>query len=91
MAWKIEIAERAARQIKKLDPPDAARIRTFLRNRLSQIDNPRQLGAPLRGSELGSYWRYRIGDYRILCEIRDDRLLLLVIEVSHRRSVYRRR
>ena len=91
MVWKIEIAERAAKQIKNLNPPDAARIRAYLRDRLSPLDHPRQAGAPLHGSELGNYWRYRVGDYRILCELRDDELLVLVIEVGHRRSIYRRR
>ena len=90
MAWRIEVAERAARQIGKLSPPDAARIRAYLRDRLAPLDDPRQAGAPLRGSEPGSYWRYRVGDYRILCELRDDELLVLVIEVGHRRSIYRR-
>ena len=91
MAWKIEIAERAAKQIRNLNPRDAARIRAYLRDRLSQLDHPRQTGSPLRGSELGSYWRYRVGDYRILCELDDDKLVLIVIEVGHRSSIYRRR
>ena len=91
MAWKIEVAERAARQIKNLDPRDAARIRADLRTRLSLLDHPRQTGSPLRGSELGNYWRYRVGDYRILCELHDDESILLVIEIGHRRSIYRRR
>jgi len=86
LAWRIEIAERAARQIKKLDPPEAARIRAYLRNRLALLDDPRQTGAPLHGSDLGDYWRYRIGDHRILCELRDDELLVLVIEIGHDQS-----
>ena len=90
MVWRIEVAERAARQIGKLDPPDAVRIRAFLRDRLAPLDDPREAGAPLRGFGPGSYWRYRVGDYRILCEVRDDELLVLVIEVGHRRSIYRR-
>ena len=90
LAWRIRVAERAARQIGKLDPPDAARIRAFLRDRLASLDDPRRAGAPLRGFAPGSYWRYRVGDYRILCELRDDELLVLVIEVGHRRSIYRR-
>ena len=90
LAWRIEVAERAARQIGKLDPPDAARIRAFMRDRLAPLDDPRRAGAPLSGSGPGSYWRYRVGDYRILCEVRDHELLVLVIEVGHRRSIYRR-
>ena len=91
MAWRIEVAERAARQIARLDPPDAARIRAYLRDRLARLDDPREAGAPLHGSELGTYWRYRVGDHRILCAVREDELLVLVIEVAHRRSIYRRR
>ena len=90
MAWRIEVAARAARQIARLDPPDAARIRAYLRDRLAALDDPRQAGATLHASEPGRYWRYRVGDYRILCELRDDELLVLVIEVGHRRSIYRR-
>lgn len=90
MAWRIEVAERAARQIARLDPPDAARISAYLRDRLARHDDPRDAGAPLRGFGPGSYWRYRVGDYRILCELRDGEMLVLVIEVGHRRSIYRR-
>ena len=90
MAWRVRVAERAARQIGKPDPPDAARIRAFLRDRLAPLDDPRRAGAPLRGFAPGSYWRYRVGDYRILCELREGELLVLVIEVGHRRSIYRR-
>lgn len=90
MAWRIEITERAARQIKKLESPEAARIRTYLRDRIAPLDHPRRVGTPLCGSRPSNYWRYRVGDYRILCELRDDDLLVLVIEVGHRRSIYRR-
>ena len=90
MAWRVEVAERAARQIGKLDPPDAARIRVYLRDRLARLDDPRRAGAPLHGSGAGRYWRYRVGNYRILCELREAELLVLVIEVGHRRSIYRR-
>ena len=90
MAWRIEITESAARQIKKLDPSEAVRIRTYLRDRIAALDHPRQVGTALHGSRLGDYWRYRVGDYRILCELRDDELLVLVVEVGHRRSIYRR-
>lgn len=79
MTWRVEIAESAARQIKKPGPSGAA-----------PLQDPRQLGKPLHGSELGAFWRYRVGDYRILCELHDDELLVLVIGVGHRRSIYNR-
>ncbi len=66
LAWRIEVTEKAAKQIKKLGSADAKRIRDYLRDRIALLDHPRQLGKPLQGSELGSYWRYRVGDYRIL-------------------------
>ena len=89
MAWKIEITQRAARQIKKLGAVEAKRIRDYLRDRVAPLEHPRQLGKPLQGSEFGSYWRYRVGDYRILCELRDAELVVLVVEAGHRREVYR--
>jgi len=89
LAWQIEITERAAKQLKKLGASDAKRIRDYLRNRIVSLDHPRQLGKPLQGSEPGSYWRYRVGDYRILCELHDAELIILIIEAGHRREVYR--
>lgn len=88
MAWRIEVTEKAAKQIKKLGSADAKRIRNYLRDRIAPLEHPRQLGKPLQGSELGSYWRYRVGDYRILCELHDDELIVLVIEAGHRRKIY---
>ena len=89
MAWRVEVAARAARQIRKLSPDDARRIRDYLRTRLDGIEDARRLGKPLKGSALGDFWRYRVGDYRILAELHDDRLVILVIEAGHRREVYR--
>lgn len=89
MAWRIEVTPAAAKQIKRLGPANAVRIRNYLRERLGALDDPRQIGKPLKGSELGSFWRYRVGDYRLLCEIRDGALVVLVLEVGHRRDIYR--
>jgi len=85
--WTIEYDILVQKQIKKLDPQ--TRIRSFLHERLAQLDNPRKIGEALQGSELGNYWRYLVGDYRILCDIQDNRLVVLVIEIGHRREVYR--
>jgi len=63
---KIEVTAAAARQIKGLGPSNAGRIGKYLRERLATLDDPRQLGRPLAGSELGNFWRYRVGDYRLL-------------------------
>lgn len=89
MVWTIEVDERAARQLGKLDRPDALRIRNFLRDRLGTLDDPRQLGKALQGSKLGNLWRYRVGDFRIICDLQDARLVVLVVGVGNRRDIYR--
>ncbi|MDN5752034.1 MAG: type II toxin-antitoxin system RelE/ParE family toxin [Nitrosospira sp.] len=90
MAWKISLSPSAKRNIDKLDIQIGRRILKFLCERISPLDDPRSIGDALTGPKLGSYWRYRVGDYRILCEIQDDTLLILVVEVGHRREVYRK-
>ena len=87
--WTIELSDAARKDIKKLGQSEAKRIRSFLRDRVAASSNPRQLGLALTGSKLGGLWRYRVGDYRIVCELQDNRLVVLVIEIGHRREVYR--
>ncbi len=89
MAWKIELSVQADRELSKLDPPQAKRILKFLSGRLALLENPRSIGQALRGSELGEFWKYRVGDYRLICKIEDERLLILVLRIGHRREVYR--
>lgn len=89
MVWTVDVTPAAAKQIKNLGPVPAARIRDYLRNRLAPLADPRQLGKPLTGSELGQFWRYRVGDYRLICDLQDAALVVLVVEVGHRREVYR--
>ena len=89
MAWKIELSATAARELDKLDPPQAKHILKFLRERLAPLENPRGIGQALRGSELGEFWRYRVGDYRLICQIEDDQVLVLVLRVGHGRRIYR--
>lgn len=89
MAWTIEFATSAAKQMRKLDPAAARRITTFLRERVAPAKNPRSLGAALRGDELGQFWKYRVGDYRVIAEIRDREIRILVVRRGHRREVYR--
>ena len=88
MAWTIEVTETAKKSLGKLDRATAKRIRDFLRLRLAELDNPRQLGKPLHGS-FDNYWSYRVGDYRILCDLQDNKLIVLVVEIGHRSDVYR--
>lgn len=89
MAWRIEFEAGAVKDLSKLDRSIAKRIIAFLRVRVARLDDPRSIGAALRGSELGELWRYRVGDYRIICEIRDKELVILAVSIGHRREVYR--
>ena len=89
MAWTIEFQEKPLKQLEKLGKTNATRIISFLTDRIALDDNPRRTGQALQGSELGNYWRYRVGDYRILCDVQDHKLVVLVIEIGHRREVYR--
>ena len=89
MAWKIEFAEAASRQLLKLDRPLARRIVRFLRERVSESPDPRALGASLKGDALGRFWKYRVGDYRVIAENRDSEIRILVVRLGHRSDVYR--
>lgn len=89
MVWTIEYAKSAQKQAKRLDPVIRKRIRQFLDERLASHENPRELGTALKGHALGGYWRYKVGDYRIICDIQDRRLVVLVVEIDHRRQAYR--
>ena len=85
MAWRIEYTPKSAKALSKLDKATAARIVNFMLDRPAQ--SPRSLGKPLAGPFAG-FWRYRVGDYRILARIEDDRLVVLVVKVGHRRGIY---
>ena len=86
--WRIEITRTAEKQIQKLNRTAQELIIRFLRERVQTADNPRQLGKPLRGDK-GGLWRYRVGDYRLICDIQDERITVVVIRVGHRKDVYR--
>lgn len=77
------------RVLDKLDPQHAKRILKFLFARVAPLDNPRSIGQALQGQRFGEFWKYRVGDYRLICKIEDDRLLILVLRIGHRREVYR--
>lgn len=89
MAWRIELSETAAKQLAKLDRPVAQRISSFLRERVVVLDDPRSIGEALKGSELGEFWKYRVGDWRLICKIRDQQILITVLSLGNRREVYR--
>ncbi|WP_145482016.1 type II toxin-antitoxin system RelE family toxin [Yersinia aldovae] len=87
MVWTINYSDRALKSLRKMDKQNARRIVDFMDLRIAVAVDPRQSGKPLKG-ELGEFWRYRVGDYRILCEIRDDELVILAATIGHRREVY---
>ena len=88
MAWTIELHERAERALRKLDRQTAGRIVRFLADRVAASDDPRAIGEALSGP-LRGYWRYRVGDYRLVCHIQDSRVTVLVLEIGNRREIYR--
>ena len=90
MAWKIELAPAAIRELDQLDPPIAQRILGFLHKRIAPLENPRSIGEALKGPKLGDFWKYRVGDYRIITSIEDDALLILVVRIGNRKEVYRK-
>ena len=88
MAWAIEFLPAAAKELRKLDRKVAARIVETLEQRIATLDDPRAIGSALVGEHAG-YWRWRIGDYRVIARIEDQRITILVVRVAHRREVYR--
>jgi mRNA interferase RelE/StbE len=95
MAWRVELADSAAKQLRKLDPQIAKRILTFLRDRIAPLDDPRSIGEARKGNavggnELGDFWKYRVGDWRIIADLDDGIMLVTVIRIGNRREIYRR-
>ena len=88
MQWTIEFSETAKKQLKKLDPQTRQRILRYLEDRVQRLDNPRDLGKSLTGSALGDFWRYRVGDYRVIVEIRDNELVVIVVKIGPRDKIY---
>ncbi len=89
MTWRIEINDDARKELAKLDRQVAQRITAFLRERVAVLDDPRSIGEALKGSKLGEFWKYRVGDYRIIASIEDGALCILVVKIGNRREVYR--
>ena len=87
--WQIEFDPAAQREFNRLDKTVARRIFKFLYERVGRLDNSRKIGERLQGT-LSEFWKYRVGDYRLICTLEDDRLLVLVLRIGHRREIYRR-
>ncbi|MFZ5588454.1 MAG: type II toxin-antitoxin system RelE family toxin [Pseudomonadota bacterium] len=84
----MEFDPRTEKDLRRIGRQEARRIRDYLQNRVAVLDDPRQLGKPLKG-QFTELWRYRVGDYRLICELRNAALVVLVIRIGHRREVYR--
>lgn len=89
MAWRIEFDDAALKELAKLDKPIARRILAFLRERVAVLEDPRSVGEALKGSKLGEFWKYRVGDYRVIANIEDGAVRILVLKVGNRREIYR--
>ncbi len=89
LSFKVTYNEVALRQLKKLDKQTSKRLMTWISERLIGCSNPRLWGKALQGSALGENWCYRVGDYRILCNIQDENILILIAGLGHRKEVYK--
>ena len=88
MDWKIEFDSKVLKDLAKLDKQAAKQIIYYLEEQIKTSDDPRKYGKPLKGS-LKGLWRYRIADYRIICQIKDKEMLILVAKVGHRKKIYK--
>ena len=88
MAWKIEFLKSAAREFDGLDRVVQRRVLSYFNERVLVLDDPRQLGAALTGTMIG-YWKYRVGDYRVICSFEHHHLVIVVVAIDHRREIYR--
>ncbi len=89
MVWKVELAKSAVTELDKLDLQVARRVLLFLHQRVANLDNPRSIGEALKGTRLGNFWKYRVGDWRIICTIHDDAVVVQVLHIGNRREIYR--
>ena len=89
MHWRVEFTESADRQLLSLDKPVRERIRNYAKE-LESLDSPRRRGESLTG-ELSEFWKYRVGKYRLICRIEDNKLLVLVVKIGKRDKVYKGR
>lgn len=90
MTWRIEIDPAAAKELRSLGSEPARRILEFLTDRVARLEDPRAIGEALKGAKLGALWKYRVGDYRIIADIQDAVVTILVVRIGNRREVYRK-
>lgn len=90
MVWRVEFDHRAKRELDKLDRSAKERMVRFLRERIAANEDPRRTGEALHGDK-STLWKYRVGNYRLICDIQDARVTVLVLAIGHRREIYRSR
>lgn len=88
MGYEIEFDPDAVKDLKKLDRLVQQRLIAFLKTRVCFLDNPCDLGEALAGGRFGAYWKYRVGDWRNICDIQDRRIVVHVLRVGNRREIY---
>ncbi|MDO9269357.1 MAG: type II toxin-antitoxin system RelE/ParE family toxin [Methylobacter sp.] len=86
--WRVKLKGSAAKSLKSLDTGTKQRIERFI-DQLIETDNPRSHGKALQGKRYAGLWRYRIGDYRLICQIKDGELIILLLEIGHRKDIYK--
>ena len=89
MVWAVEFDEAAKKELAKLDRQVARRLLDFLKQRVISLKDPRSVGQALKGSKLGEFWKYRVGDFRIIASIQDQKMIILILRVGNRREIYR--
>jgi mRNA interferase RelE/StbE len=89
MAWRVELSSQGQRHFDALDRQVARRVLSFLFERVAQLEDPRSIGDALKGSRLGHLWRYRVGDFRVICDLHDNTLMVLMVSVGNRREVHK--
>lgn len=87
MTWTVEFDDAAAKELRKLDRQAQREILRYLRERIATDEDPRRFGKPL-SRDMAGLWRYRVGNYRMICNIEDDKLVVLVLRAGHRKEVY---
>jgi mRNA interferase RelE/StbE len=88
MIYQVEFSHLALKQLKKMDKHTASMIISYIKKKLMNTENPRQYGKALKGN-LNDKWRYRVGNYRILAKIQDDKVFIAIIEIGHRKDIYK--
>jgi mRNA interferase RelE/StbE len=88
MQWTVKLSETALKALEKINKPEQLRIRDFIKSTLTSLDNPRSTGKALQGN-LKGLWRYRVGNYRLVCQLKDNELTVMVIDIGHRKDIYK--